>query len=105
MIGVASRRILARDFGLAPAPSGKRWRPLVAALGWLVTLAVLLPSLWALSLIWHSVEQGLAGFQAPVFGAVAPAIVGLAVVWAVALVLTGFASALRGALWTVQELR
>jgi hypothetical protein len=102
---IASRRILARDFAVAPAPSGQRWRPLVAALGWLVTLAVLLPSLWALSLIWHSVEQGLAGFQAPVFGAVAPAIVGLAVVWAVTVVLTGFASALRGALWTVQELR
>jgi hypothetical protein len=102
---IASRRILARDFAVAAASTGKRWRPLVAAFGWLVTLAALLPSLWALNLIWHSVEQGLAGFQAPVFGAVAPAIVGLAVVWAVTVVLTGFASALRGALWTVQELR
>jgi hypothetical protein len=102
---IASRRILMRDFQVAAAPDGRRWRPLVAALGWLVTLVALLPSVWALSLIWHSVEQGLAGFQAPVVGTVAPAIVGLAVVWAVTLALTGFASALRGALWTVQELR
>jgi hypothetical protein len=97
---IASRRILARDFGVASPSSGRRWRPLVAALGWLVTLAVLVPSVWALSLVWQSVKAGLAGF-----GAVAPAIVGLAVVWAVTVVLTGFASALRGALWTVQELR
>lgn len=102
---IASRRILARDFGLPAAGNGRRWRPLVAALGWLVTLAALVPSLWALNLIWQSVKAGLAGFQAPVFGAVAPAIVGLAVVYAVTVVLTGFASALRGALWTVQELR
>ena len=102
---VASRRILARDFGVAVTGGGRRWRPLVAVLGWSVTLAVLVPSLWALNLVWQSVKAGLAGFGAPVFATVAPAILGLAVVWVVTVVLTGFASALRGALWTVQELR
>ena len=41
---------------------GRRWRPLVAVLGWSVTLAVLVPSVWALNLVWQSVKAGSAGF-------------------------------------------
>jgi hypothetical protein len=100
---VLSRRVLAQEFRIAPA-GGRRWRPLVAAVGWLVTLGALLPSLWALNLAATSVKQTLAGFESPDLAAVAVALLGLGLAWALAIVLTGFSSALRGALWTVQEL-
>jgi hypothetical protein len=102
---VFTRRALAKEFGMEPQAARRRWRLVVAGLGWLVTLATLLPSLWALNLAAQWVKPALAGFQAPDLGTVLIAVTGLAIVWAVAVVLTGFSSALRGALWTVQELR
>jgi hypothetical protein len=96
--------VFAQEFRIPPA-MGRRWRPVVAALGWLVTLVALVPSLWALNLSSTSIKQTLAGFQAPDLPAVGVVLLGLGVAWAIAVVLTGFSSALRGALWTVQELR
>ena len=75
----------------------------MAVVGWLVTVAVLAPALWALAVSWRAVSQGLARGASTDPLAVVPQIVVLAVVWAAAVVLAGFASALRGALWTVQE--
>jgi len=101
---VLTRRVFAQEFRIAPA-GGRRWRPLVAAVGWLVTLVALLPALWVLTLASSSVKQTLAGFAAPDMTSVAMALLGLGGAWALAVVLTGFSSALRGALWTAQELR
>jgi len=101
---VYTRRVFRQEFGLAEFAGRRRWRPVVAAIGWLITLGVLVPSIWALNLSAGWVKQMLAGFQAPDLAAVIPTLA-LAAVFAVAVVLTGFSSALRGALWTVQELR
>ena len=70
-----------------------------------MTLVALVPSLWALNLASASVKQTLAGFEAPDIVTVAIVLLGLALAWTFAVVLTGFSSALRGALWTAQELR
>jgi hypothetical protein len=97
------RRVLVRA-SLATRPRRSwRGRLLVAAAGWLASLAALLPSVWALSLAWHAVRQDLAGFGSANSLATVPTVLALALVWVVALGLTGFASALRGALWSRQE--
>jgi len=98
-------RVAAEGEAQVEVAGRRRWRPGVAALGWLITLAVLVPSIWALNLSAGWVKQTLAGFQTPDPAAVIPTLLALAAVFAVAVVLTGFSSALRGALWSVQELR
>jgi hypothetical protein len=102
---VFTRRVLRQEFGLAQPTGGRRWRPVVAALGWLVTIAALVPTIWALNLTAGFAKQTLAGFEPPDIPSVLVAVLGLAIAWGAAVLLTGFSSALRGALWTVQELR
>ncbi len=102
---VYTRRVFRQEFGIVEVAGRRRWRPVVAAVGWLITLAVLVPSIWALNLSAGWVKQTLAGFQTPDLAAVIPTLLALATVFALAVVLTGFSSALRGALWSVQELR
>jgi hypothetical protein len=102
---IATRRALWRSRGVTQPGRGGRWRLLTAAAGWLVSVVVLLPVLFALALTWQTVRQRLDGALAPDPLAVVPQIVALAAVWVAGLVLAGFASALRGALWGMQELR
>jgi hypothetical protein len=103
---VATRTILARAVG-APVPAHRRrWRPAVALLGWTVSLGVLAPGLWALTVIGHWSRAALLGASAvsdaPLM--IAFAVLVLVAAWAGILLLAGFASGLRGALWSMQEL-
>jgi hypothetical protein len=103
---VGSRTILARAVG-APVPRHRRrWRPLVALLGWTVSLGVLAPGLWALMAIGHWSRSTLIGSSAASDGPLITilAVLVLVAAWSAILLLAGFASALRGALWSVQEL-
>jgi len=102
---IRTRRVFRQEFGIVAPSVGRRWRPVVALLGWVVTLAALVPTIWALNLTAGFAKQTLAGFEPPDIASVLLAVLGLAIAWAAAVVLTGFSSALRGALWTVQELR
>jgi hypothetical protein len=103
---VASRTILARAVG-APVPlHRRRWRPVVALLGWTLSLGVLAPGLWALAAIGHWARTTLLGTSSvwadPALAAVAVLV--LVAAWGAIVLLAGFASALRGALWSIQEL-
>jgi hypothetical protein len=119
---VATRRLLAGAFGAGGVRSpltailvglGRpARRPLTtlstAVLGWLVTIALLLPALWAVGVAWDATRSALLGGQP---GAVAGGIGGLIAVltlvgaWLGALALGGVASAVRAALWTTEERR
>ena len=105
---ILTRRVLRRAYGLGPGGSSRIWRPAVAALGWLVSLALLAPALWLLGRAWQQVRAALG--TASSSGGPEPAVIlsvvlALGAVWAATLVMAGFASALRGALWSMQELR
>jgi hypothetical protein len=103
---VATRTILGRAVG-APVPlRRRRWRPAVALLGWTVSLGVLAPGLWALTAIGHWSRAALLGSSASSDGPLMPvlAVLVLVAAWGGILLLTGFASGLRGALWSMQEL-
>jgi hypothetical protein len=104
---VGTRAALRRASGLSAPAHRARWRPLVAGIGWMISLGVLVPALWSLAVVWHWVSGALLGVSGSSAAglAVAVAISVLAGVWASVVTLAGFASALRGALWTVQELR
>jgi len=103
---IGTRTVLRRTFGGTKPARVQRWRPLVAVTGWVVTACVLVPALWALTVVWHWVSGALLGTSGSSVSAVALliAVAALASVWASVVVLAGFASALRGALWSVQEL-
>ncbi len=80
-----------------------------AAICWIVTAAVLLPALWAISISWEAVRGAFltsVGFSdsTEVLGLVLVA-VGLSAAFVLAIALAGFASALRAALWSVERLR
>ena len=104
---IAMRTILGRAVG-APLPvHRRRWRPVVAVLGWTVTVGVLAAPLWLLGAAWQWLSGMLLG-SATVGqdgGTLLLATVVLVSAWVGAIVLAGFASALRGALWSMQELR
>jgi hypothetical protein len=104
---VATRTILGRAFGVPVAIHRRRWRPLVALVGWTVSLGVLAPLLWTLATTSRWVRATLLDSTGAGGEPAAPvlAVTLLVAVWAATLALAGFASALRGALWSMQELR
>lgn len=76
---------------------------------WLASLAVLLPVSWALGVIWDAVREA---YLSPVGTGYAGAVATLAIVtlalcatWVGAVLLGGFVSALRAALWSAEGLR
>ena len=78
---------------------------LTALLGWSVTLALVVPALWALSLVWQQVRTTLLLPTTPDAGTAGLVVAGLlAAAWLAGIVLAGFASALRSALWSVESL-
>ncbi len=103
---VASRTILARAVG-APVPRHRRrWRPVVALLGWTVSIGVLAPGLWALTAIAHWSRGALLGSSGSSDGPLVTvlAVLVLVAAWGGIVLLAGFASGLRAALWSMQEL-
>ncbi len=125
---LSTRELLARARGwrghsrqrrlwLLPAVGSALARPIVsplrtlgtAALGWVATAAVLLPAFWALSIAWQAVRGAFltsVGFSdgAEVLGMALVALA-MSAAFILAIALAGFASALRGALWSVDRLR
>jgi len=125
---LASREVLVRQTGWRANPAARRWwlapafgsavaRPVLsplrtfatAALGWAATVAVLIPALWAISIAWQAVRAAFltsVGFSdaREVLGMVLVALA-LSGAFFLAVVLGGFASALRAALWSVERLR
>ena len=106
---IATRTVLARAFGLAVPRRGLPARMtqvlsdlLTMLIGWAVVLLALLSSLWALSVAWQATRSVfLAGGSS-----VQPAqlVIGallLGGVWAAVLAASGFADALRRALWSL----
>ncbi|MDP8905472.1 MAG: hypothetical protein M3N29_09225 [Chloroflexota bacterium] len=70
-------------------------------LGWSVTLVAVVPALWALGLAWQHVRTVLLLPEAGVSAAGVAVAILLAAAWMAAIVLVGFASALRAALWSM----
>ena len=130
---VATRRLLLRGFGLtarrpasgvlpslgalARALGGGLLRPLrrplrtlvTLALVWAFWLAAVVPLSWGLSIAWSSVRGAYLG---PAWAGRPEELAGLAVVtlalcgiWLAAVLVGGFVSALRAALWSVDGLR
>jgi hypothetical protein len=102
---------------LAPALAAALARPFrsplrtlaTAVLGWLATLAVLVPALWALSISFGVVRGAFltSVSLSDVAADIGMALVafGLCAVFVLALALAGIASAFRAALWSVDRLR
>ncbi|CAN5688885.1 hypothetical protein BH23CHL7_BH23CHL7_13750 [soil metagenome] len=134
MVGAAaSRRLLARSLGLAGGGAGaglERWRSVFVAvpvaigaglmrpirrplstlptalLGWLATFAVLAPLGWLLALAWEATRvQYLGGASLVAVPGLLLVAALLCVVWLGGVAMAGFASAVRCALWTSEELR
>lgn len=78
-----------------------------AAVGWLVSLLVLAPALWALRLAWDAARAALLPGSRAEGGEVTAllAVLLLCGAWLGTLMVAGMASALRAALWTGEELR
>lgn len=118
LAATASRSLLSRRLVVAEVSEehrretplrvvGAGLRTLVTAvLGWSVTLALVVPALWAISLVWQQVRATLLmpGTDDPAGAGLVMAGL-LAAAWLAAIALAGFASALRGALWSVESLR
>ncbi|MBA3777824.1 MAG: hypothetical protein H0X16_00700 [Chloroflexi bacterium] len=112
LAALATRRVLRRRSGLA---TGAPRRPSAAralrtsATGWIVALAMVLPALFALHLAWTGIRAVFLSTRPlddPQLVATAAFITALFVaVWAATLVLAGFASALRAALWSIEAIR
>jgi hypothetical protein len=127
---MASRRLLVASFGLSPSATGNFALPraLASAFGgallqplhsplrtllslvavWTASLAVLLPVGWAIQAVWLAVRStylGASSVSTPeaMIGLiiVTPALAGI---WAMALLLAGFAAALRATIWSVEAL-
>jgi hypothetical protein len=79
-----------------------------AAIGWLAYAAALAPAIWLIGLAWQSVRSAFlasstfADLRADVTLLIVAS--GLAVAFAIGLVLAGLASAFRSAMWTVDRL-
>jgi hypothetical protein len=88
-------------------------RPLVPlvtfALGWIVTVIVLIPATWAVVTAWSGLRTAylapIPADRADLLLPLGAATVMFVAVWLSAVVLMGFASAVRGALWTGAALR
>jgi hypothetical protein len=121
---LATRRLMAWRLGISPfAPAGGEMRVAFAGalrmvrqpvrtlfnavLAWGVTLGTLAPALFALALAWGSVRDVLIGSRADPdwLLAAAVAISIFAAVWIGGVILAGFGSAIRAAIWTVDTLR
>ncbi len=125
---LASRAVLAWKFRvgptIAPRPSGMLTaamhgaerlvtRPLRTAgnvaLAWTISLVVLTPIAWASLVAWDGVRGAYLsplGLTQPMDLALTGlATVGLAAIWLAGSILAGFASAVRGALWSADALR
>jgi hypothetical protein len=119
---VASRRLLRGAFGLTVGPSPLTallvglGRPVVrplstvgtALLGWSITLALLVPVVWAIGLAWQVTRSALLDPQALTgagVGAAALAVVVLCAIWLGGIAVAGVAAALRAGLWSAEELR
>lgn len=130
---VATRRLLLRGFGLSrlrPAAGvvaalgavaralgaallGLLWRPIgtlgTLVVAWLASLAVVVPLSWALGVAWDSVREAYlspnAASHPQSLAALAVVTLALVAIWVVAVLMGGFASALRAALWSLNGLR
>lgn len=125
---LASRAVLAWQFRvgptIAPRPSGRLaaamhgverlvTRPsrtaATLALTWIISLVVLTPIAWASLVAWDGVRGAYLspiGLTQPMDLALTGlATVGLAAIWLAGSILAGFASAVRGALWSADALR
>jgi hypothetical protein len=129
---LATRRLLRRGFGLASAPPARGTamlgavaqallaavlRPLRQPVGtlatlllvWLVSVAALVPLGWGIVTAWQSVRGtylGVASFSdASAMVGVGLVTLALVVMWIMALLVGGFVSALRAALWSADGLR
>jgi hypothetical protein len=123
-VSLATRRLLVWRYGIIPVRvAGGEVRVALAGalrivrhplrtclnalLAWSVTLATLLPALFAVALAWGSVRDVLiASRRDPDWlVAAAVAVTIFAAVWVGGIVLTGLGSAIRAAIWTVDALR
>jgi hypothetical protein len=80
-----------------------------ALLAWPVSIVVLAPVLWAAGVAWSGVRSVFLSTGGPSDPAVAPALFTMtlifAAIWVAAIILAGFASAVRAALWSADALR
>jgi hypothetical protein len=111
--GVGPGRADASEASLAVAGAARLVREpgrslAVASLGWLCTLAAVVPVVATTVIAWDACRDMVVALgDAPAPGAIASgvlAVLALATAWVVGLVLVGFAASLRAALWTTNEL-
>ncbi len=125
---LTSRELLVRAFGWRERGSSRRlwlipalaaaakypFRSPVRALGtsvvaWTLSVVVVISSVWALSIAWTAVRgaflTSVSFSDVSEDAAMLLAALGLSTVFVLAICLTGFASALRAALWSVDRLR
>lgn len=131
---LAGRRLLVRAYGLATVPPprgilgtmaavplaigaaimrplrrpGSTLATLVAV--WLSSVAVLAPLAWGLSAVWQSVRGVFLGpaagtSDADAMAELAIVTLALAAMWTMAMLVSGFVSALRAAMWSTDGLR
>jgi len=110
---IASRTVLTRHSGLVQRDRHERARPVrtfgSAILAWLVTIAIVGPVLWAIVVSWDGVRNvllssaGMTDLQALPSTLIATIL--FAAIWVAGTILTGFASAVRAALWSVEAIR
>jgi hypothetical protein len=114
---VATRYVLARGYGprrskrvlRAPAAAATAATVATAATGWIVSLLVLAPAVWALGAVWQTTRASFLATTsvADLLGHPEALLVAalLAAVLLAALLLAGLASAFRSASWSVEMLR
>ncbi|MGI8928252.1 MAG: hypothetical protein ACR2H0_02120 [Candidatus Limnocylindrales bacterium] len=110
-------RLASRRLWMLPAVGSALARPVVsplrtlgtAAIGWAATAAVLIPSFWAITICWQAVR---AAFLTSVGLSDTSEVVGMLLIalafsgtFVLSIVVAGFASALRAALWNLERLR
>lgn len=125
---LATRELLVRATGWRGSPGSRRlWvlpavgfalaRPVLSplrtlgtgAIGWAATAAVLVPAFWAITICWQAVRAafltsvGLSDMR-EVLGMVLVALA-FSGTFVLSIVLAGFASAVRAALWSIERLR
>lgn len=113
---IASRSVLTRHSGLVQRDRRDRRERARAVrtfgsaiLAWLVTIAIVGPVLWAIVVSWDGVRNVLlssAGMTDPqALPSTLIATILFAAIWVAGTILTGFASAVRAALWSVEAIR